>query len=133
MDAAVTEAAKSNTPSDSTTESSENRATAADYYPPPESQGGWRKLEKPDDIRRLGGMDPDKLTDLKEWLLKSDDRNFAAVVIRNGYVVLEVERGNSAKTDSRRSGLGLQGGMRHGAGHCVGGKSKRQAAKENEL
>ena len=34
--------------------------------------------------------------------MTSDKRGFAAVVIRNGYVVLEVERGNSAKTDSRR-------------------------------
>jgi hypothetical protein len=73
------------------------------YFPPPESQGGWRTLEKPEDIRRLAGMDPDKLADLKQWLLDSDDRNFAAVVIRHGYVVLELERGNSAKTDSRRS------------------------------
>jgi CubicO group peptidase (beta-lactamase class C family) len=72
------------------------------YYPPPESAGGWRKLEKPDDIRGMGGMDPAKLSALKEWLLKSDDRDFAAVVIRHGYMVLEVERGNSAKTDSRR-------------------------------
>jgi len=74
----------------------------ADYFPPPESQGGWRELEKPTDIRRLSGMDPAKLGELRQWLLKSDNRNFAAVVIRNGYIVLEVERGNSAKTDSRR-------------------------------
>ena len=47
-------------------------------------------------------MDPDKLAELKKWLLASDKRDFAAVVIRNGYVVLEVERGNSAKTDARR-------------------------------
>ena len=47
-------------------------------------------------------MDPAKLADLKQWLLASDKRNFAAVVIRNGYIVLEVERGNSAKTDARR-------------------------------
>jgi CubicO group peptidase (beta-lactamase class C family) len=39
---------------------------------------------------------------LKQWLLDSDKRNFAAVVIRHGYVVLEIERGNSAATDSRR-------------------------------
>lgn len=77
-------------------------AGASDYYPPPESQGGWRKLEQPDDIRRLGGMDAAKLAELREWLLKSDDRDFAAVVIRHGYIVLEVERGNSAKTDARR-------------------------------
>jgi CubicO group peptidase (beta-lactamase class C family) len=72
------------------------------YYPPPESQGGWRALELPQDIRRIGGMNPDKLADLKEWLLQSDKRNFAAVVIRHGWVVLQVERGNSARTDSRR-------------------------------
>jgi CubicO group peptidase (beta-lactamase class C family) len=74
----------------------------ADYFPPPESQGGWRKLESPEAIRRTAGMDPAKLDQLKQWLLQSDDRNFAAVVICRGYVVLEVERGNSAKTDSRR-------------------------------
>ncbi|MGH7957903.1 MAG: sulfatase-like hydrolase/transferase, partial [Opitutaceae bacterium] len=70
------------------------------YFPPPESEGGWRKLDKPEDIRRLAGMDPEKLADLEQWLLQSDKRDFAAVVIRNGYSVLEVERGNSAKTDT---------------------------------
>lgn len=72
------------------------------YFPPPESKGGWRKLDDPDDIRRLAGMDPAKLGRLKQWLLESDNRSFAAVVIRNGYIVLELERGNSSKTDSRR-------------------------------
>jgi CubicO group peptidase (beta-lactamase class C family) len=75
---------------------------AGDYFPPPESKGGWRTLEGDDEIRRVGSMDPRKLDELKEWLLKSDNRNFAAVVIRHGHIVLEVERGNSAKTDSRR-------------------------------
>ncbi|MCW5551002.1 MAG: serine hydrolase [Verrucomicrobiae bacterium] len=75
---------------------------AGDYFPLPESQGGWRKLEKADEIRQLAGMDPSKLDELRDWLLKSDNRNFAAVVIRHGYIVLEVERGNSAKTDARR-------------------------------
>jgi CubicO group peptidase (beta-lactamase class C family) len=74
----------------------------ADYFPPPESQGGWRKLDKPDDIRNVAGMDPAKLDDLKKWLLASDEREFAAVVIRRGHIILEVERGNSARTDSRR-------------------------------
>lgn len=72
------------------------------YFPPPESKGGWRKLDNPGDIRRLAGMDPGKLGELKQWLMQSDKRNFAAVVIRNGYIVLEVERGNSSKTDARR-------------------------------
>ena len=72
------------------------------YFPPPESQGGWRKLDGAEDIRRLAGMDPGKLAELKQWLLDSDDRSFAADVIRHGYIVLEVERGNSASTDARR-------------------------------
>ncbi|MBI1390286.1 MAG: serine hydrolase [bacterium] len=79
-----------------------NEQAGMAYFPPPESQGGWRKLERPGDIRTLAGMDHSKLDELKEWLLQSDDRPFAAVVIRNGYIVLEVERGNSSITDSRR-------------------------------
>ena len=78
------------------------RADEASYYPLPESKGGWRKLDGRADVRRIGGMDPDRLADLKQWLLDSDERNFAAVVIRHGHIVLEVERGNSAKTDARR-------------------------------
>jgi hypothetical protein len=43
-----------------------------------------------------------KLEELKQWLLASDERPFAAVVIKNGHIVLEVERRNSSITDSRR-------------------------------
>ena len=56
----------------------------ANYFPPAESKGGWRKLEDPKEIRRLAGMDPARLESLKQWLLDSDDRPFAATVIRNG-------------------------------------------------
>jgi CubicO group peptidase (beta-lactamase class C family) len=79
-----------------------SRRVQASYFPPPESQGGWRQLTSPDDIRRIAGADPEKLDALREWLLASDDREFAAVVIAGGYIILEVERGNSAETDSRR-------------------------------
>jgi CubicO group peptidase (beta-lactamase class C family) len=78
------------------------RPTNEIYYPLPESAGGWRVLNQPEDVRHLAGADPAKLEELKAWLLHSDDRDFAAVVIRRGYVILEVERGNSAKTDARR-------------------------------
>jgi CubicO group peptidase (beta-lactamase class C family) len=72
------------------------------YFPPPESKGGWRTLSAPEELRAKAGMDPAKLEALREWLLKSDDRPFAAVVIRRGYVVLEVERGRDARTDTAR-------------------------------
>jgi CubicO group peptidase (beta-lactamase class C family) len=73
-----------------------------EYFPPAESKGGWRKLEDAAEVRRVAGVDPEKLTALRQWLLDSDKRDFAAVVIRRGFIVLEVERGNSARTDSRR-------------------------------
>lgn len=86
-------------PAKARSEPNEERAA---YFPPSESQGGWRKLESDEEIRRVGGMDPQKLAELREWLLQSDKRDFAATVICHGYIALEVERGNSAATDARR-------------------------------
>ncbi len=72
------------------------------YFPPPESAGGWRTLTQPEEIRQVGGMDPGRLTELGSWLLQSDRRNFSAVVIRRGHLVLEVERGPGMRTNSAR-------------------------------
>ncbi len=76
--------------------------STSSYFPPPESKGGWRCVESEDEIEVVGGMDKRKIAELREWLLKSDNRPFAAVVIRRGTIVLQVERGNSAVTDARR-------------------------------
>ncbi len=72
------------------------------YFPPPESAGGWRKVATSEEIRSSAGMDPAKVRALGEWLSKSDDRDFAAVVIRHGWIALQVERGRSATSDTRR-------------------------------
>ena len=77
-------------------------AGTAAYFPPPESAGGWSITETDEQIRELGGMDPQRLGELRDWLMHSDQRPFAAVVIRHGRIVLQVERGNSAVKDSRR-------------------------------
>ncbi len=77
-------------------------STAREYFPPPESAGGWRTLSDADSIRRAAGMDPARLAKLREWLRASDQRRFAAVVIRRGYLVMQEERGNSAVADSGR-------------------------------
>jgi hypothetical protein len=42
------------------------------YLPAPEPRSGWRKRDRPEDIRRLAGMSPEKLTELKAWLLKGE-------------------------------------------------------------
>ena len=77
-------------------------AAEPEYFPPPESQGGWRKLADAGEIRNRAGMAPARLDELKSWLLASDKRDFAAVVIRHGWIVLEVERGKSAITSTGR-------------------------------
>ena len=84
-------------------------AHGADYFPPPESASGWRTLDSAEDIRRISGMDPAKLNTLKRWLLESDKRNFAAVVIRRGYVVLETRSATAflAAGGATKFGLGL--------------------------
>lgn len=75
---------------------------AAEYFPPPESRGGWRAIENDEAIESVAAMDRQHLAELRAWLLHSDTRPFAAVVIRGGTIVLQVERGNSAATDARR-------------------------------
>ncbi|MCA9049639.1 MAG: beta-lactamase family protein [Planctomycetaceae bacterium] len=59
-------------------------------------------METDDEIETIGGMDKTKIAELRQWLLNSDNRPFAAVVIRHGTIILQVERGNSAATDARR-------------------------------
>ena len=36
------------------------------YTPPPESAGGWRTTKTPEEVRSLGGMDPDKLNLIRD-------------------------------------------------------------------
>ena len=60
------------------------------YFPPPLSQGGWRYLVQPEDVRQVGGMDPLKLDNLlhnQELLLGGDSWGIA--IIRHGYLVRE--------------------------------------------
>jgi CubicO group peptidase (beta-lactamase class C family) len=59
-------------------------------YPPPESQGGWRWLADPAQVRELAGMDPERLDAVRqrqEFFYGSD--SWAIAVIRHGYLVCE--------------------------------------------
>ncbi len=59
------------------------------YYPPPESQGGWRYLKDPDEILSVAQMDPDRLEQVRQEqeFLYSDSSG--VVIIRHGYLVRE--------------------------------------------
>jgi CubicO group peptidase (beta-lactamase class C family) len=60
------------------------------YYPPAESQGGWRWLDGSEEIRNIGGMDADALElvrQIQEMLHGGD--SWGIVIIRHGYLVRE--------------------------------------------
>jgi len=64
------------------------------YFPPPESKGGWRKVKTAEEICLVGGMDPERISALREWLLASDQqqRPFTAAVIRRGHTHAQYQR-----------------------------------------
>ena len=63
-------------------------ARAADYFPPPDSDGGWRMAADEKQIRELGGMDAHALDQAFEFTLRSTP-NGGLLVVRHGYLVFE--------------------------------------------
>ena len=61
---------------------------AADYFPPPDSQGGWRTLKDAASIRKLAGMDLSRLDRAYEMTQRSTQHG-GLVVVRHGYLVYE--------------------------------------------
>jgi len=60
------------------------------YYPPPESQGGWRYLATDEQVRQVAGMDAAKLElarEAQEFRCGGD--SWGIVIIRHGYLVRE--------------------------------------------
>jgi CubicO group peptidase (beta-lactamase class C family) len=72
---------------------------ATDYFPPPESRGGWRWLRTGAEVRERGGMDPAQLRFIGE-LFDRSEATCSVVIIRNGYLVAEWHE-NSALTTTR--------------------------------
>ena len=61
---------------------------AKDYYPLPESKGGWRSLAGAAQVRAVAGIDPDKLPLARAWNAQFPVAS-AVVIIRRGYLVAE--------------------------------------------
>ncbi len=60
----------------------------AQYYPPPDSLGGWRTLTGSVEIKEKAGMDLTKLDTAFEYIKKSS-KNGGLLVLRNGWLVYE--------------------------------------------
>lgn len=61
---------------------------ANDYFPEPESQGGWRWLKNDNEVQSIGKMDPERLQLACEHLQRFD-ASAGVVIVRHGYVVAE--------------------------------------------
>jgi CubicO group peptidase (beta-lactamase class C family) len=59
-----------------------------EYFPPPDSKGGWRTLKDAASIRKLAGMDLAKLDRAYDFT-QNTTRNGGLVVVRHGYLVYE--------------------------------------------
>lgn len=61
---------------------------AVDYFPPPDSQGGWRTLQDSRAIRRKAGMDAAALERAYDFTQRCT-QNGGLIVVRKGYLVFE--------------------------------------------
>ena len=71
-------------------------AQAADYFPPPDSEGGWRTLKDAAQIRSLAGMDLARLEQAFE-LTQRGTQNGGLLVVRHGYLVFEKYFGRASR------------------------------------
>src|SRR6185436_5672658 len=61
---------------------------AADYFPPPDSEGGWRTLKDAAQIRESAGMDLRRLEQAFDFTQRCT-QNGGLLIVRHGYLVFE--------------------------------------------
>ncbi len=61
---------------------------AADYFPPPDSEGGWRELDSAAQVREKAGMDLSRLEQAYDFTQRTT-QNGGLLVVRHGYLVFE--------------------------------------------
>ncbi len=62
---------------------------AATYYPPPESEGGWRRCVNDEEIRKNAGMDAHAIQLIGQTQVALYGGPWQMVIVRNGYLVAE--------------------------------------------
>ena len=69
---------------------------AAEYFPPPDSQGGWRTLGSPTAIRKEAGLDAAALKRADDFTRRCT-QNGGLLVVRKGYLVHESYFGRAGR------------------------------------
>lgn len=70
---------------------------AADYFPPPDSAGGWRTAQGAREIRTRAGLDASRLEQAWE-LTQRSTQNGGLLVVRHGYLAFERYFGRAQRT-----------------------------------
>src|SRR6266478_922214 len=63
-------------------------ALGDDYFPPPDTEGGWRTLTGADSIRKLAGIDTGRLDQAFQFIQETSQHG-GLVIVRHGYLVYE--------------------------------------------
>src|SRR5260370_2698417 len=61
---------------------------AGDYFPPPDTKGGWRTLTDPARIAKTAGIDKQKLDAAFDYV-QTTTQHGGLLVVRHGYLVYE--------------------------------------------
>jgi CubicO group peptidase (beta-lactamase class C family) len=59
-----------------------------EYFPPPDSLGGWRTLTTDSDIRKIAGIEKAKVDEAFDFI-RTTTKNGGLLVVRHGYLVYE--------------------------------------------
>ena len=108
--------------------------TARDYFPPPESQGGWRQLNDPDRSAGSPAWTPTSWRSFETWLLEVRRSR-----LRRGRHPTAATSSSRSRTRQQRQDrlaprrLGLQGRLRHGAGDRLGAEPAGLTAAEDDV
>ena len=69
---------------------------AADYFPPPDSEGGWRTLPDAAAIRAQAGLDAERVADAYK-ICERSTQNGGLLVVRRGHLVFEKYFGRASR------------------------------------
>jgi CubicO group peptidase (beta-lactamase class C family) len=69
---------------------------AADYFPPPDSQGGWRTAKTAEEVRAKAGLDLARLEDAYK-ICEHVTPNGGLLVVRHGWLALEKYFGRASR------------------------------------
>ena len=69
---------------------------AADYFPPPDSEGGWRTLTDAAAIRAQAGLDAERVADAYK-ICERSTQNGGLLVVRRGHLVFEKYFGRASR------------------------------------